>query len=157
MKECLQDERSDKLKTGPALLPGPDSEMSSSGDLLVDNRTGDKGVRRDNDDGSLRTVEKEGDGAGAGGEEGVLVGEEEVNGEQGVDIEVEKTESRNVQKGSGSVYSSEEDVSYEAEEIRGVLNLGGLFFESSDEDEALARAVERKIEGKRRSDLRPKK
>ncbi|MED6143031.1 hypothetical protein PIB30_002853 [Stylosanthes scabra] len=52
--------------------------------------------------------------------------------------------------------SSEEEDSVEAGEARSVWNRSGIGFESSDEEEILERLVRRKIEGKRRPDLRPK-
>ncbi|MED6124277.1 hypothetical protein PIB30_057471 [Stylosanthes scabra] len=53
--------------------------------------------------------------------------------------------------------SSEEGSLLEVVEAKGVWGRGGLSFNSSDEEEVIARLVKRRPEGKKRSDFRPKK
>ncbi|MED6210122.1 hypothetical protein PIB30_061118 [Stylosanthes scabra] len=74
-----------------------------------------------------------------------------------VDVVEDGTDDHNRDWERHSVFSSEEDNSIEVAEVKDSWHRGGLTFESSDEDESLARLVERKIEGKKRSNLRPKK
>ncbi|MED6148185.1 hypothetical protein PIB30_050753 [Stylosanthes scabra] len=53
--------------------------------------------------------------------------------------------------------SWEEEILAEATESKRVWAKGGISFDSSDEEEVLARLMDRKLDGKKRVDLRPKK
>ncbi|MED6140410.1 hypothetical protein PIB30_092908 [Stylosanthes scabra] len=53
--------------------------------------------------------------------------------------------------------SWEEEILAEATESKRVWGKGGISFDSSDEEEVHARLMDRKLDGKKRADLRPKK